>query len=415
MATFEDELIGTLIEFPHMYEEYKHDVTPELTPVYTKILKVMADAADNEGVSYRAIVSRLDFNEIGIVEDLRRLAHSENRIPLLVEHCKRNRLRKDLVEVSERIRETINTDDPDDILRALQSHVEALNTSGMGKLPNSVADVNEVMDFIEAIHKDPSIAFGMLCGVPDIDRMTNGWQRNEMSVIGARTSMGKSLFLIDQALRVHLNGYKVAIFSLEMSKRTVYMRMMSNLMQTDFKHTKQGRQTPFTVENMKKAKSQLYGITVFDDRGVDAEFIADRMYALKRKEGLDLVIVDYLQDVKERGEQNDNGGSALARVCRKIRKAAKDCDCHVMAASQVVRSVEDRQDKRPGSADLSGSTGIETSADTIAMLYRDEYYNPESGRKGILEINFTKQRNGECGKVETAVNLTTQRISQLIR
>ncbi|WP_042229663.1 DnaB-like helicase C-terminal domain-containing protein, partial [Paenibacillus popilliae] len=150
-------------------------------------------------------------------------------------------------------------------------------------------------------------------------------------------------------------------------------------------------------ETMQKRKEELKTIYVDDTRGVSADYIVDAMRRLKRTQGLDFVVVDYLQDVKERGETNDNSGSALARICRKLRAAAKECDCHVMGLSQVVRGVDDRQDKRPGNSDLAGSTGIETSADVITMLYRDDYYNRDSEKKNTLEVNFTKQRNGKLG------------------
>jgi len=164
-----------------------------------------------------------------------------------------------------------------------------------------------------------------------------------------------------------------------------------------------------------RRKDELKSIYVDDTRGVTADYIADVMRRLKRTQGLDFVVVDYLQDVKEPGEQNDNSGSALARVCRKLRAAAQQCDCHVMGLSQIARTVESRTDKRPTNADLSGSTGIETSADVIALLYREDYYDPNTDKKNILEVNFTKQRNGKLGKVELYYDRDCQKISDIAR
>src|SRR5690606_20831140 len=103
------------------------------------------------------------------------------------------------------------------------------------------------------------------------------------------------------------------------------------------------------------------------------------------------------------------------RICRKLRRGAKEVDCAVMALSQVVRSVETRENKRPLSSDLAGSTGIETSADVIAMLYRDEYYNESTDKKNVLEVNFTKQRNGKLGQVELFYDKERQRITNIAR
>lgn len=188
------------------------------------------------------------------------------------------------------------------------------------------------------------------------------------------------------------------------------MRMMANLMGISHEVLRTGQMAAELLPKFHEMKKLLYGIYVNDTRGVDCEYITDIMRRLKRTQGLDFVVVDYLQDVKEKGEVNDNQGSALARVCRKLRTAAQELDVPVMALSQVARAVEDRQDKRPLNSDLSGSTGIETSADVIALLYRDEYYNPTPENEGILEVNFTKQRNGKLGKVELYYDKVRQRI-----
>jgi replicative DNA helicase len=206
--------------------------------------------------------------------------------------------------------------------------------------------------------------------------------------------------MIEMALRLTQKGRKVAIYSLEMSKKQIYLRMLANLMNLDLSLLKTGRIPANRREEMNKHKEFLKSIYVDDTRAVSADYITDSMRRVKRTRGLDVVMVDYLQDVKEPGEQNDNGGSALARVCRKLRKGAQEFDCAMFGLSQVTRGVEERKDKRPLSSDLAGSTGIETSADVIAMLYREDYYDPTTEKKDVMEINFCKQRNGQVGKVE---------------
>nr|WP_269432543.1 DnaB-like helicase C-terminal domain-containing protein [Paenibacillus sp. VKM B-2647] len=191
--------------------------------------------------------------------------------------------------------------------------------------------------------------------------------------------------------------------------------MLANLMGVDYETLRTGQLAKELRPQIEKWKPFLKQIYVDDRRGVSADYIVDSMRHLKRTQGLDFVAVDYIQDVKEKGEHNDNGGSAIARVCRKLRAGAQECDCVVMGLSQVTRDVENRQDKRPSIADLSGSTGIETAADVIALLYRDEYYNPDTDRKGIMEVNFGKQRNGKVGKVELHYDAERQRLSSLSR
>jgi len=262
---------------------------------------------------------------------------------------------------------------------------------------------------------NPGLAFGLLTDIKDMDNITTGWHRGDLIVVGSRTSMGKSAYMIENVLRLNALGYKCAIFSLEMSKKQLYNRMMANLMHVDVEVVRTGQLAPELLPRVHQKKKELSTIYVDDMRGVSADYITDMMRTIKRTRGLDFVVVDYLQDVKERGEHNDDQGSALGRICRKLRKGAQECDVPVMALSQVKREVETRNDKRPGNADLSGSTGIETSADVIALLYRDEYYNPQTEKRDILEVNFTKQRNGKLGKVELHYDRHQQRIEQLQR
>jgi replicative DNA helicase len=222
--------------------------------------------------------------------------------------------------------------------------------------------------------------------------------------------MGKSAFMLEMLLRLTQKGYKTALFSLEMTRNQILNRMASNMTRTPLKDIKSGEINEITFRMMKSNVELFEKVYIDDTRAVSADYITDTMRMLNRKQGLDFVVVDYLQDVKEKGEETDNQGSALARVCRKLRKGALDCDCHVMSLSQVKREVENRNDKRPMNSDLSGSTGIETSADVIALLYRDEYYNPKTEKAGIIEVNFTKQRNGGVGRVELKYDKDIQRM-----
>ena len=202
-----------------------------------------------------------------------------------------------------------------------------------------------------------------------------------------------------------------AVFSLEMSKRQVYMRLAAAAYGIQLYDFKTGGLSDETILKLRKHDDFWNRIIIDDTRAVTADYIADTMQAIKNQLGLDFVIVDYLQDIKEIGEHTDNTGSALMRICRKLRKAAQDCNVPIMAMSQISRDVEKRNaDKRPSNSDLSGSTGIETSADVIGLLYRDDYYNPESAEPNVLELNITKHRNGATGQVKFQYDKTTQRI-----
>lgn len=402
--------------FPKTWDEYRRHLSGDLFHDRLWLWEILVQTSEEEGFSYRGVMNRVPEDELQNVARLRNLAYSEDRIPLLIKKAKQERLSLKLKNAAFRISHSLmDGEDADEVLRLAKQAIDPLASTELEDDSDISDDLDRFAQHVLSIVDNPELAYGMRTGLPEIDNLTMGWQRGDFSVVGARTSMGKSAFMIENALRLHMAGYKVALYSLEMSKIQIFSRMMANILQANLKLFRTGGLDRSFYDQMMKKKSLLIGMHIDDRRGVDSEYIADSMRRRKRDYGLDFVVVDYLQDVKEKGESNDNQGSALGRVCRKLRAAAQEFDCHVMGLSQVTRSVEDRTDKRPGNSDLSGSTGIETSADVIALLYRDDYYNPDTDKKGILEVNFTKQRNGEVGRAELYYQRETQRISSPFR
>jgi replicative DNA helicase len=259
--------------------------------------------------------------------------------------------------------------------------------------------------------QDPSRAVGLMTGWDGIDRLTLGFQRKNLIVVGARTSIGKSAFANEIELRVTKRGFKVASFSLEMSKGQKYNRALSNLSGISMQAIRSGNLTPGHLDMISQHMDLVRRIHIDDSRSVTADYICSEMRRLKRHDGLDLVIVDYLQEVLEEAAANDNSGSGLHRVCQKLRKAAMDCDCVMIGLSQVKQEVDIRQNKRPFISDLSGSAAIGAVADDIILLYRDEYYNLDTPDPGVMEVNLAKQRNGPTGLVKLGFKKETQQIA----
>lgn len=407
------EILGTILTDCSLYQEVKRKLSPEHFHEYAWLYKIIREVDDAEGLTFKGVGMRLETHQLPLLHELRKAFVIESRLPLLIQKAKEQRLSHNLRNIAKQILEECDDDNANEVLTELQAKAFELFTTDTEDLQDMDRSVEEFGDHVEEIMNDPSKAYGLLSGIGKMDAITTGWHKQELIVVGARTSMGKSAFMIDNVLRLHEKGYKCAIFSLEMSKSQIYYRMMSNLMEIDHEVLRTGRLAPELLPQFHETKKKLKGIYVDDTRGVDAEYIADVSRRLKRTQGLDFIVVDYLQDIKENGEQNDNEGSALGRICRKLRTAAQQLDVPVMALSQVKRAVEERKDKRPTNSDLSGSTGIETSADVIALLYRDEYYDPKPENKGILEVNFTKQRNGKLGKVEVFYDKDSQKIRPL--
>lgn len=413
MPLTHEELLGALIAYPKAFVDFKAELEIEMFYSYDWLYQILVETDTAEGLTYRGIINRCSTFQIKTVQSLKENAFSERRIPDLIKRAKKEVLIDRLRNLANGIISRVDGEDPDELLRDIQSVTSELTTSELSSMSNPAKDIDDYFEDMMEIIADPTKAYGLMTGIDEIDRITTGFQRQDFSVVGARTSMGKSAYMIELVLRLNKNGYKVAVFSLEMSKKQIYHRMASNMMQTNLEKYRTGQAHPSVYENMKVRKEELKSIYISDLRGIDCEFISDTIRRLKRTQGVDIVIVDYIQDVKERGETNDNQGSSIGRICRKLRKIAQEFDCHVMGLSQVTRAAEASNDKRPGNADLAGSTGIETSADVIMLLYREDYYKPDTPNKNLLEVNFTKQRNGKVGKVELKYDKETQRINSL--
>lgn len=411
MALAHEELLGTIIAYPDRFQEYKHQLEAELFYSYDWLYQIILDTDAAEGLTYKGIINRCSTAQIKTVQQLKTYGYNERRYMELIKQAKKDLLNDRLRQLSNDIARAES--DPDELLRHVQSKVNDFMTSESSDMSDPAKDVDDYYENMLEIVKDPNKALGMMTSIDEIDRITTGYQKGDFSVVGARTSMGKSAFMIDTVLRLNKNGYKVVVFSLEMSKKQIYNRMCSNMLNTNLERYRTGKGHPSEYETMLTRKEELKTIYISDLRGIDCDYISDVVRRLKRTQGVDMVVVDYLQDVKERGENNDNQGSSIGRICRKLRRIAQEFDCHVMGLSQVTRGAEASNDKRPGNADLAGSTGIETSADSILLLYREDYYKPDTLKQNILEVNFTKQRNGRVGKVELYYDRDTQRITSV--
>lgn len=408
-----EEALGIFLNEPELFRECLPLLKPELFLDYEWLYRVMRNVDEYEGLTFAGVIRSKEcpVERLEDVKMLKETFFNENRIPSLIKEMKRTRIKRDLYVIGTEMMSKLGTMDADDILREAQKDIMHLQTSESEDISDTAGDVEKWFQYIMEISEDPSKAYGMLTGLSAIDNILTGLHRQHFSVLGGYTSMGKTAIVIEMLLRMNASKYKCAMFSLEMSKRDLYNRMMSNLMQVNSRDLKMGRLYKEQYQNIPKFKDQLKSLYIDDTRGLTADQICDKIKYLKRKQGLDFVVVDYIQDVGETGETNDNSGSAIARICRKLRKSALDEDCHVMGLSQVSRAIASREDKRPKISDLAGSTGIETSADVIMLAYRDEYYNSDTKFPGLVEMDIVKHRNGEIGRANLRFDKVTQKIS----
>ena len=246
---------------------------------------------------------------------------------------------------------------------------------------------------------------GVPSGFVDLDRLTSGLQPGELIIVAGRPSMGKTTLVMNMAEHVALGEKRaVGVFSMEMSGPQLAMRMIGSVGRVDQHELRTGTFKEDDWSRLVEAVGKLNEAPLYidDTAGLNVLELRSRARRLHRQcGGLSMVIVDYLQLMSGTGGgREENRATEIAEISRSLKSLAKELKVPVIALSQLNRSVDSRQDKRPMMSDLRESGAIEQDADLILFIYRDEVYNPDSPRKGIAEIIIAKQRNGPVGKVD---------------
>ena len=244
---------------------------------------------------------------------------------------------------------------------------------------------------------------GISCGFYDLDAMTQGFQRSDLIIAAGRPSMGKTSFVLNIARNIAaMHKLPVAVFSLEMSKEQLVYRLLSSEVQIESGRLRAGRINQSEWERLGHGISSLSQLPVFidDTPNISVTEMRSKARRLQAEQGgaLGLILIDYLQLME--GSGSENRVQELSRVTRALKGLARELNVPVIALSQLSRGVESRTNKRPMMSDLRESGSIEQDADLIIMLYRDEYYNPDTPDRGIAEIIITKHRNGPVGTVK---------------
>jgi replicative DNA helicase len=264
--------------------------------------------------------------------------------------------------------------------------------------------LTETVERIDMLYnrEDKSDVIGMPTGFVDLDRMTSGFQPGELIIIAGRPSMGKTSLVMNIAEHVALEMKKaVAVFSMEMGGPQLAMRMIGSVGRVDQHELRTGTFKEDDWSRLVDAVGRLNEARVYidDTAGLNALEVRSRARRLHRQcGGLSMIIVDYLQLMSASGRE-ENRATEIAEISRSLKGLSKELKVPVVALSQLNRSVEARQDKRPMMSDLRESGAIEQDADLILFIYRDEVYNPDTPNKGIAEIIIAKQRNGPTGKI----------------
>ena len=259
---------------------------------------------------------------------------------------------------------------------------------------------------IDALYHSGDSITGLATGLADLDELTSGLQPSDLIIVAGRPSMGKTTLVMNIAEHVAIQGSKpVLVFSMEMPADSLAMRMMSSLGRIDQHRIRTGKLEDDDWPRVTSAVHMLSEAPLFidDSPALSPGEMRARARRLMKEHGqLGLIVVDYLQLMKAPGFKADNRTAEISEISRSLKSLAKELSVPVIALSQLNRSLEQRQDKRPVMSDLRESGAIEQDADLICFIYRDEVYNEDSPDKGCAEIIIAKQRNGPIGRVRVA-------------
>ena len=271
---------------------------------------------------------------------------------------------------------------------------------------NDYAKIQDVLltniKIIDQAAQNKDKIVGIPTGFKDLDEKTSGLQRSDLIIVAARPAMGKTAFALNIAQQSAVKaGSSVIIFSLEMSKEQLGQRLLAMQARVEMQKLKQGDLDRKDWDRITMALDELNNtkIVIDDTPGISIMEMRNKCRRLKADQGLDLVVVDYLQLMSMQGK-TDNRQQEISTISRNLKLLAREMDCPVIVLSQLSRAPEQRQDHRPILSDLRESGSIEQDADIVIFLYRDDYYNENTDKPGVCEVNIAKHRSGPTDKVE---------------
>lgn len=278
--------------------------------------------------------------------------------------------------------------------------------------------LSESFDRLDELHKDKGKIRGVPTGFKDMDNLLAGLQRSDLFILAARPSMGKTAFSLNLAHNVAVKSNEpVLIFSLEMSKEQLVDRMLSMESGVDAWALRTGNLTDADFEKIGHAMGTLSEAQIFidDTPSITVSDLRTKARREAHQRPLGLIIVDYLQLMSggSRFGGDSNRVQEISEISRGLKAIARELNVPLIALSQLSRSVESRSPQIPQLSDLRESGSIEQDADVVAFIYREEYYNPETERRGITDIFIKKHRNGPTGAVELYFDKEKQRFRSL--
>lgn len=385
-------------------------------PAHQVLFKTMSDLFDKgQAIDVLTVKSTLeskgDLQTIGgigylteVVNAVPTSTHAEHYAKIVAQKA---RLRAIIDQLSESVGNAYESDmDIEEIIaKAEQSLIKISQSSNKSSFRPIHDLILESHDKIEERANQKSQITGLATGFYDFDKLTTGLHEDNLIILAARPAMGKTAFALNIAQNVAIrSGKPVAIFSLEMGSESLVDRLLASEGAIQNHHIRTGQLTRDEWERLIYAQAQLAESPIFidDSAGVRISDIRARARKLSQENnGLGLIVIDYLQLIQ--GTRPDNRQQEVSEISRQLKIIAKELKVPVIALSQLSRSVEQRQDKRPIMSDLRESGSIEQDADIVAFLYRDDYYRDKADgqpESNLTELIIKKNRHGSLGTVK---------------
>ena len=298
----------------------------------------------------------------------------------------------------------LDTDDVDGLLETAESGIYKIvqQRNGANDFASIDSIVLDVIDQIEAASRQNTRVTGVPTGFIDLDNMLTGLHGSELILVAARPAMGKTAFVLNIAHHVAVKKrIPVAIFSLEMSKEQLVTRMIALDSLVNSQKIQTGQLVDDEWDKIMESTEVITDAPIFvdDNSAITVADLRSKCRKLKQNNDLGLIIIDYLQ-LMSTNKHVESRQQFISDTSRALKVLARELNVPVITLSQLNRAVDSRPDHKPVLADLRESGAIEQDADVVMFIYRDDYYNPDTEKKGIAEIIIAKQRKGATGSVD---------------
>ncbi len=424
----EESVIGAVLLSEDAVNEVMDRIHPEdfYVPAHQAIFEGMRELFDSNQAIDAVTVSEVlrrrgELEKVGGVSYLTRLVDivpSTSNVTyyagIVEEHAKRRELIRAGASVTE-----VAFDIDEEIAIVLDRAEQAVLGVAEKRSSQSLLEIgpmfNDALEHIERMEEMGSEMTGLATGYVDLDKKLAGLQPANLVVVASRPGMGKSSLALGIAINVATQDEPVAIFSLEMSKEELVQRILSSVGKVDSMKLRSGQLGPLW-QRIVDAAGRMYKAPIFIDDSpvVTVTDIRAKCRRLKRKKGLSLIVVDYLQLMQATSRENRQ--QEISEITRNLKNLARELGVPIIALSQLNRSLEQREDKRPRLSDLRESGAIEQDSDVVMFIYRHEYYHPEDQeKKGIAEVIVSKHRSGSTGPVEMTFQPEFTRFANLGR